>query len=588
LEGSSTSGLVNALKCQNCSELVQAGWRFCPGCGTVLLPNEVHERRRVSVLFVDLVASTRLAKSYQSEEYFDLMGEILTVLAGEIEALGGHVVQFQGDAVLAAFGLVKTYADDSLRAMRSAKAALAAVTAYGKKVGLDLEGRAGIDVDEATTGWVGNEYTLFGSVVNLSRRLCSAAQPGEVLVSERGMTAVGGQAQFTVEQSLSIRDFNEERGPYRLLGFNTTQERAFDAPFQGRRRELAQLESWWLRANTQNVLVRAQIIGMPGVGKSRLLQAFTQRLEKQEVRCITIHPKHSSVSEDALARLSQHDSLVIVLEQAERLPPSFLKILEREREKPVLVIEHRVQPSNHVSDTLKLEPLAFVEARAITEAFAGPQPISLVKRWFEASGGNPWLLESYGRSAMELDIGAGNDAPEGVLRAVLGRLDELPRAARETLSAAALFGGSCYSGALESILGKPPSLQPLLETGWLTELSPSAIPGEREFTIPIPLVRSVAETLTALKSRKLWHFSLAVWFMERDPQRSREHMRLSNNVSGSRVRLDQRAGIFEPRVADPEAALSVALEPVDFLPDSSAVLLIEDGKRKVESADRLK
>ena len=69
------SSQVTVVKCQNCSESVQAGWRFCPACGTVLLPTQVHERRRVSVLFVDLVASTRLAKSYQSEEYFDLMGE---------------------------------------------------------------------------------------------------------------------------------------------------------------------------------------------------------------------------------------------------------------------------------------------------------------------------------------------------------------------------------------------------------------------------------------------------------------------------------------------------------------------------------
>jgi class 3 adenylate cyclase len=556
------------LKCQNCSESVQAGWRFCPACGTVLLPSQVHERRRVSVLFVDLVASTRLAKSYQSEEYFDLMGEILTVLAGEIEALGGHIVQFQGDAVLAAFGLVKTHADDALRAVRACKAAIQAVTAYGAKVGLELEGRAGVDVDEATTGWVGNEYTLFGSVVNLSRRLCSAAQPGEVLVSERCISAINGGAQFAVVHSRFIRDYTEERGPYKLLGFNTTQERAFDAPFQGRRNEIAQLESWWLRANTQNVLVRAQVVGSPGVGKSRLLQFFTRRLEKQEVRCVTIHPKHSSVSEDALARLAQHDALVIVLEQAERLPPDFLRFLERERAKPVLVLEHRIRPENHIPNTMQLGPLGFIEARAITEAFAGPQPISLVKRWFETSGGNPWLLESYGRSALEMDAG---DGAEGVTRAVLGRLDQLPRSARETLSAAALFGGSVYSGALEAILSKPPSLEALLEAGWLTELTPSAIAGEREFTIPIPLVRNVAETLTTMKSRKLWHFSLAVWFLERDATRSREHLRLSNALGGGRVRLEKRE-VDTERVQQ----LVAQLEAGALKPDSSAELILED------------
>ncbi len=565
---------MNLLKCQNCAENVQAGWRFCPACGTTVLPAQVHERRRVSVLFVDLVASTRLAKAYHSEEYFDLMGEILTVLAGEIEALGGHIVQFQGDAVLAVFGLIKTHSDDSLRALRAAKAAIQAVMAYGTKVGLELEGRAGMDVDEATTGWVGSEYTLFGSVVNLSRRLCSAAQPGEVLVSERGLKAVGGQAQFAVVQSRFVRDYTEERGPYRLLGFNTTQERAFDAPFQGRRAELAQLDSWWLRANTQNALVRGQVIGSPGVGKSRLLQTFIRRLESQEIRCVTIHPKHSSVSEDALARLSQHDALVIVLEQAERLPPDFLRVLEREREKPVLVLEHRTRVHGLSGEVMRLNPLGFVEARAITEAFAGPQPISLVKRWFETSGGNPWLLESYGRSALEVDALPDDGAPHGVTRAVLGRLDELTRSARETLSAAALFGGSIYGGALEAILGKPPSLDALLEAGWLSELEPSAISGEREFVIPIPLVMSVAETLTPIKSRKLWHFSLAVWFLERDVLRSKEHMQLSNSLSGGRVRLEKRP-VQEIPDSESLEQLIAQLNATAFQPEAAAVLVVE-------------
>jgi class 3 adenylate cyclase len=506
----------------------------------VLLPDEAHERRRVSVLFVDLVASTKLAKSYQSDEYFDLMGEILTVLAGEIEALGGHVVQFQGDAVLAAFGLVKTNSDDALRAMRAAKAALAAVSAYGSKVGLELLGRAGVDVDEATTGWVGNEYTLFGSVVNLSRRLCSAAQPGEVLVSERGVLSVAGAASFSRAEGVSIRDYDEEDGPYRLLSFNSTQERAFDAPFQGRRAELAQLEGWWLRASTQNVLVHAQVVGTPGVGKSRLLRVFLERVEASGARCVTLHPKHASIPEDALARLSQHDALVIVLEQAERLPATFLARLERERQMPVLVVEHRVKPSARIGNTLVLNPLGFVESRAITECYAGPQPLSLVKRWFEISNGNPWLLEHFGRSLAEGDIGEGSDAPDSVMRAVLGRLDELPRAARETLSAAALFNGSVYSGALEAILGKAPQVDALLEAGWLSEMTESALPGEREFAVTIPLVRRVAETLTPLKSRKLWHFSLAVWFLERDPPRSREHMRLSNNVLGGVMPMPRR------------------------------------------------
>jgi class 3 adenylate cyclase/energy-coupling factor transporter ATP-binding protein EcfA2 len=531
------------MQCPTCAEPVKAGWRFCPACGAILMPDRAQEQRRVAVLFVDLVASTKLAKSYGSEEYFDLMGEILTVLAGEIEALDGHVVQFQGDAVLAAFGLTKTHPDDAVRALRAAKSCLSAIETYGTRVGLALEGRAGIDTDIATTGWVGKELTLFGNVVNLSRRLSSAAEPGEVLVSERIRDVARGQAQFMLAHSRVIRDYSEERGPYRLVNFKVAKNVAVQTPFQGRRNEMRWLENLWSQAQ-QVGLVQAQIIGPTGVGKSRLLQEFTQALE-QEVRCITLYAKQIKLEDDSLDRLSEHEALVIVLESAEQFSLEMLDRLAVPSKKPRLILHHRrsallPQKNTVPLESLRLNGFGFIETRALLESLGGPQPISLVQRWLEISAGNPWLLERLGRTALEPHFQA--DAlplPESVSRAVLERLDELPRSARETLSAAALFSDGVFAGALEAILNREVSadIEKMVFGGWLTELSPSAIAGETEFVFSLPIVRQIATTLTPLKGKKLLHFGLAVWFLERDASKARNHMRLSNEVTPSRVRM---------------------------------------------------
>ena len=525
------------MNCPSCSDPIQAGWRFCPACGAVLLPDRAQEQRRVAILFVDLVASTKLAKSYGSEEYFDLMGEILTVLAGEIEALDGHVVQFQGDAVLAAFGLTKTHDDDALRALRAAKSCLNAIESYGTRVGLELEGRAGVDTDDATTGWVGKELTVFGNVVNLARRLSSAANPSEVLVSERIRDLARGHAQFMLAHSRVIRDYSEERGPYRLMNFKTTKNAAALTPFQGRRAELGWLENLWSTAQSQG-LVEAQIVGATGMGKSRLLQEFTQRLE-QEARCITLHAKQLKLEDDVLERLHQHEALVVVLENAENFEPQVIAKLCAPSTKPRLILHHRRSAIANL-ESLRLNGLGFIETRALLESLGGPQPISLLQRWLDISAGNPWLLERLGRASLEPHFQAeAPQIPESVARAVLERMDELSRSARETLSAAALFSDGIFAGALESILNRDvgTDLQKMLQGGWLVKLSPSAIANETEFIFSLPAVRQIAATLTPLKGKKLLHFGLAVWFLERDAIKARNHMRLSNEVTPSRVRL---------------------------------------------------
>jgi len=179
----------------------------------------MHDQRRVSVLFVDLVASTRFAQAMTSDQYFELMGGVLTTLAGEVEAQAGRVLQFQGDAVLAAFGAPTAAVGDPARALQAAQTSLEAIGHLGASLGLELHARAGVDTDLATTGWVGGEYTLFGTVVNRARRLCSAAAVGEVLVSAATWLETRNRAEYDIPAGREVRDYPHEAGPYRLRGW---------------------------------------------------------------------------------------------------------------------------------------------------------------------------------------------------------------------------------------------------------------------------------------------------------------------------------------------------------------------------------
>src|SRR5436190_1964321 len=104
-------------------ELEQAILRHDPSLGgeaAVETAPRPDSRRTVSILFCDLVESTRLARELDPEAYRALMTRYLDTVRRPIEAHGGTVEKFIGDAVMAVFGAPELHEDDTLRAVRAA------------------------------------------------------------------------------------------------------------------------------------------------------------------------------------------------------------------------------------------------------------------------------------------------------------------------------------------------------------------------------------------------------------------------------------------------------------------------------------
>ena len=78
------------------------------------------ERRLVTILFADVTGSTGLGERLDPERLQEVLATYFAAMREEIEAEGGTVEKFIGDAVMAAFGVPTAHEDDPARALRAA------------------------------------------------------------------------------------------------------------------------------------------------------------------------------------------------------------------------------------------------------------------------------------------------------------------------------------------------------------------------------------------------------------------------------------------------------------------------------------
>ena len=75
----------------------------------------------MTVLFADVTGSTQLGERLDPERFREVMAAYFAAMRQEIEAEGGAVEKFIGDAIMAAFGVPNAHEDDPARALRAAQ-----------------------------------------------------------------------------------------------------------------------------------------------------------------------------------------------------------------------------------------------------------------------------------------------------------------------------------------------------------------------------------------------------------------------------------------------------------------------------------
>jgi class 3 adenylate cyclase/tetratricopeptide (TPR) repeat protein len=281
--------------CARCGNKNPDRAKFCQECGAPLSPPvaTAEERKLVTVLFADVAGSTRLGEMLDAEALKDVMNRFFAAMRAEIEAEGGTVEKFIGDAVMAAFGVPVAHEDDAARALRAALRMLRRLPDLNRDLaaehGVELAIRIGVNTGQvmATMAPRPGEAMATGDPVNLAARLQQLAEPGAVLVGARTASAVRGFALAPFDQPLALRGKSEPVAAYVLTGERDEPQRGIPglrAPLVGRDAELGLLSSVLRRVADERRGHLMTIYGDPGVGKSRLVAEFTGMADARVVR----------------------------------------------------------------------------------------------------------------------------------------------------------------------------------------------------------------------------------------------------------------------------------------------------------------
>ncbi|MBA2254748.1 MAG: AAA family ATPase [Chloroflexi bacterium] len=236
------------------------------------------ERRLVTVLFADVVGSTALGDSLDPEDLRALLTRYYAIAREVIGGRDGTLEKFIGDAVMAIFGLPTAHDDDPARALDAALALREAVQADPLLVS-QLPIRIGVNSGEvvASGDREASDFLVTGDPVNVAARLQQAARSWQILCGER--TARASQGGFTFGERVEVKAPGKAVAvrAFELTG-RASRHTAPRTPLIGRSTDLEQLDLVARRAFGERRPYLVSIIAPPGTGKTRLLQAFLERL----------------------------------------------------------------------------------------------------------------------------------------------------------------------------------------------------------------------------------------------------------------------------------------------------------------------
>ena len=461
--------------CPSCGELNSERARFCQACGTSL-PESIEPtaevRKVVTIVFADMAGSTQIGETLDPEALRRVQARYFETLTAAIGAHGGSVEKYIGDAVMAVFGIPRLHEDDALRAVRAAADMQAKIAALGDELerdhGVRIEIRIGVNTGEVVAGDpTTGQRLVTGDAVNVASRLEQAAGAGEILIAAATYWLVKDAVEVDEAANLDVRGRSAAVAAYRLLGVRADTAghvRHLDSPMVGRSRELDLVVKALGRVRDERTSFLFTLLGMAGVGKSRLVREFLAGVEDATVlsgRCLSygegitfyaigeIIREAASIAEsdDAPTARAKLSAVLAGAPEAERIARlvggilgwaeptaaedaswSVRKLLEHiARERPVVVVIDDV----HWAEPLLLDLIEHLadwtrDAAVVILCVARPELLELRPGW----GGGKMNATS-----ILLEPLAADDA--GTLLANLLGDSELPTAARTRILAAA-------------------------------------------------------------------------------------------------------------------------------------------------------
>jgi class 3 adenylate cyclase/tetratricopeptide (TPR) repeat protein len=497
--------------CSACSTENDDDARFCKSCGASLagLPGGREQRKTVTAVFCDVVGSTTLGESRDPEAVRALLARYFDRMRSIVEAHGGTVQKFIGDAVVAIFGVPIVHEDDALRALRAAAEMRDALPE------LEVDARFGVNTGEVVTS--GDDTLVTGDAANVAARLQQAASPGEVLIGEPTRRLARDAIVVEELEPLDLKGKQDPVAVFRLVSVQPDAPgvaRRFDVPLVGRTDELALLRVAYSNSVKRQGAVLFTLLGVAGVGKSRLVREFLAGLDARVVmgRCpsygegISYRPvvevleqlggaddhllAGSPGAADTLrALLGESDAtttpeeidwamrklldaaalerpLIVMFDDIHWGAPPFLDFVEHvadlSRTAPILLLcmarPELLETRPHWgggklnSTTVLLEPLDASESGALIGELLGGKQLEadVDERIRQVAGGNPLYLGEM--LALVKESGRTDVTVPPTIQALLAaRLDQLPPDERSVLERGSIEGHLFHTAAVQAL-----------------------------------------------------------------------------------------------------------------------------------------
>jgi class 3 adenylate cyclase/predicted ATPase len=244
------------------------------------------ERRQLTVMFCDLVGSTALSARLDPEDLREVIGAYHVAVAEVIASFDGFVAKYMGDGVLAYFGYPQAHEDDAERAVRAGLAVVGVVRRLQTPV--PLQTRVGLATGLAVVGdligsGAAREESVVGETPNLAARLQALAEPDAVVIADSTRRLVGSLFEYQSLGEIELKGLLAPVPAFRVLGESRVSSRfealrSGETPLVGRDEEIELLRRRWeqTKAGTGRVVL---ISAEPGIGKSRLAEAFRESIE---------------------------------------------------------------------------------------------------------------------------------------------------------------------------------------------------------------------------------------------------------------------------------------------------------------------
>jgi predicted ATPase/class 3 adenylate cyclase/regulation of enolase protein 1 (concanavalin A-like superfamily) len=254
------------------------------------------ENRPITALFADISGFTPLSATKSSEVIFQMVQDCFKQLVNIVAKYEGSISGFRGDGLLALFGAPILHENDAERAILAAIDMREAIKDHQLQVSIGIN-TAMMTVGEIQTQ-LHNEYTAYGTDINLAKRLQESAEPGQILVGAGSHRLTRKAFDFDVISDLTMKGLTQPVTAYSVKQVKVHPEKlrgieGLRARMIGREHEFADAKEAvdeWLSRHGQII----SVIGEAGIGKSRLVSEIKTYLSSKdggsyfEGRCVSI------------------------------------------------------------------------------------------------------------------------------------------------------------------------------------------------------------------------------------------------------------------------------------------------------------